>query len=68
MEGLETELLHRGVPIDDIRKWKITARKDKLKQLEGERLMKEEGLDFKTAVDKDKKCFKALSKHNFHID
>jgi len=68
MEGLEAELLHRGAPTEDIRKWKIAARKDKLKRLEGERLMKEEGLDFKTAIDKGKKHFKALSNYNFNID
>jgi len=61
MEGLEIELLHRGVSLNDVRQWKITARKDKLKQLETQRLIQEEGVDANAAENRAKKYFKRLS-------
>jgi len=61
MEALEVELCHRGVPIADVNKMKVTARKDKLKELESKRLVDEEGMEAKSAADRAKKHFKKLS-------
>ena len=61
MAGLEVELLHRGELLEDVRKWKISARKDKLRQLETKRLVEEEAVDAKAAEERAKKYFKRLS-------
>jgi len=66
MEGLEAELVHRGMPIADVQTWKITARKDKLKQLEIQRLM-EEGVPQKDAQSLGNKHFKVLSEFKFDL-
>ena len=67
MEGLEIELVHRGVPVEDIQKWKINARKDKLRMLEAERLIQEEGLELSKASELAKKHFRVLSSAAFNL-
>jgi len=66
-EGLEIELVHRGVPIADVQKMKITARKDKPKTLEATRLVAEEGMTEAAAVERAKKHFKVLSSAAFQF-
>jgi len=67
MDALVEELCHRGVPIADVQKMKITARKDKLKALEATRLVAEEGMTEAAAVERAKKYFKVLSSAAFQF-
>jgi len=67
MDSLEKELHHRRVPIADIKKMKIAARKDKLKKLETERLMRK-GMELTKTVKLSKKHFRCLSGHQFVTD
>jgi len=63
MDGLRIELCHRGIGAADVPK-KITARKDKLKQLEVQRLI-DAGVPQQEAEALGKKHFKVLSTYQF---
>jgi len=66
VDGLQAELLERGVPLEDIHKLRITARKDKLKELEVECLMNE-GVPQKSPEELGRKHFKVLSNAMFNM-
>jgi len=65
MEDLKTELLTRGVPESEINPATITERKDKLKELEINRLMEDERMVRTDAVKV--KAFKMLSEAPFKL-
>jgi len=67
MEGLEAELLHRGVALADIQKMKITARKDMIRKLETQCLVDDEDMNPKDAAEHCKKHIKLLSSYKFRF-
>ena len=67
MQGLQVELCHRGVPIVEVQRMKITERKNKLKELETNRLVEEETMTPQAAAERAKKYFKRLSTAEFQF-
>jgi len=67
MQDLEKELSCRGVSYDDM-PVKVTARKNKLKELEVNRLIEEEGMENKDAEDLGRKQFQVLSEAEFIME
>jgi len=67
MEGLEAELVHRGMSTEKVETLKIKARKDHLKRLETERRVRDDGLELSKAAEISKRHFRCLSGYEFII-